>query len=303
MDGCAFISTNGGWNLAIGALSPSGRFHSLHGEDGCEVVTGQVQQDRCWLRVGLHTIATRPSAWLEKVPLKLEHTYNHESFPVAYLAEANPLAWNAERRTTVQGVLTVSHHLLMLAACLSVLAWPFVLRRSAGKKRLALASAKGARLQLGLLGGLFLWATWALLEDVPPLYALISCVPLVAILCLPGAPKQGPAGRYLLGAILATTFTHALFFGDDRYHMVISPVPGPAERFQGERAPHRDQNQQQERSSDAPDHLTHARDVEILEGPGEHGKRDQRARDPQPRRPAPCLLHGRSGYVRFISRA
>ena len=46
MDGCALVSTNGGWNLAIGA-SPraTGRFEALHGADGCREVTGQVQQD------------------------------------------------------------------------------------------------------------------------------------------------------------------------------------------------------------------------------------------------------------------
>ncbi|HLV22097.1 MAG TPA: glycosyltransferase family 39 protein, partial [Polyangiaceae bacterium] len=48
MDGCALVSTNGGWNLAIGALTETGRFTTLRAADGCPVVTGQVQQDRCW---------------------------------------------------------------------------------------------------------------------------------------------------------------------------------------------------------------------------------------------------------------
>ncbi len=30
MDGCALVSTNGGWNLAIGALTQTGRFQTLH---------------------------------------------------------------------------------------------------------------------------------------------------------------------------------------------------------------------------------------------------------------------------------
>src|SRR5690606_33913536 len=52
MDGCTLISTNGGWNLAIGALTTTGRFRTLRASDGCPVVTGQVQQDRCWAEVG-----------------------------------------------------------------------------------------------------------------------------------------------------------------------------------------------------------------------------------------------------------
>ena len=32
MDGCALVSTNGGWNLAIGAITETGRFQTLHGK-------------------------------------------------------------------------------------------------------------------------------------------------------------------------------------------------------------------------------------------------------------------------------
>jgi hypothetical protein len=98
MDGCAFISTNGGWNLAIGALTETGRFQTLTGRDGCPVVTGQVQQDRCWADVGVAVIARDPFAWLSLVPDKLAHTYNHESFAVGYLSEANPRLFPGERK-------------------------------------------------------------------------------------------------------------------------------------------------------------------------------------------------------------
>ncbi|MGH7272790.1 MAG: ArnT family glycosyltransferase, partial [Polyangiaceae bacterium] len=49
MDGCALVSTNGGWNLAIGAFPrATGRFETLRSSDGCRDVTGQVEQDHCW---------------------------------------------------------------------------------------------------------------------------------------------------------------------------------------------------------------------------------------------------------------
>ena len=51
MDGCALVSTNAGWNLAIGAFPrATGRFETLRSSDGCREVTGQVQQDRCWFQ-------------------------------------------------------------------------------------------------------------------------------------------------------------------------------------------------------------------------------------------------------------
>ncbi|HXS18503.1 MAG TPA: glycosyltransferase family 39 protein, partial [Polyangiaceae bacterium] len=77
MDGCALVSTNGGWNLAIGALTQSGRFQTLRAQDGCPVVTGQVQQDRCWAEVGRRTILDDPYAWVAKMPVKLAQTYDH----------------------------------------------------------------------------------------------------------------------------------------------------------------------------------------------------------------------------------
>ncbi|HEX7669673.1 MAG TPA: glycosyltransferase family 39 protein, partial [Polyangiaceae bacterium] len=98
MDGCALVSTNGGWNLAIGALTPTGRFHALHASDGCPVVTGQVQQDRCWAEVGLDVIQKDPLHFLSLVPKKLSQTYDHESFAIEYLREANPLDWPEARR-------------------------------------------------------------------------------------------------------------------------------------------------------------------------------------------------------------
>src|SRR4030095_124523 len=75
MDGCALVSTNAGWNLAIGA-SPraTGRFETIRASDGCPVVTGQVQQDRCWMHEGIGWIKKDPIRWIGLIPRKLSHT-------------------------------------------------------------------------------------------------------------------------------------------------------------------------------------------------------------------------------------
>src|SRR5688572_4799335 len=80
LDGCALISTNGGWNLAISALSETGRFRPLTPADGCADAVTPVAQDRCWADVGWRRIQEDPLAWLGHIPDKLRHTYNHESF-------------------------------------------------------------------------------------------------------------------------------------------------------------------------------------------------------------------------------
>ena len=215
MDGCAFVSTNAGWNLAIGAISRTGRFEALHARDGCPVVTGQVQQDRCWMRVGLARIEQDPIAWASLIPKKLSQTYVHESFPINYLRQANPDAWSDTRSRAGRGLLTWIHRLLTVIAGLCVVAFPDPRKTSRG----------AATLQALLALGLFAAAVWAMFarEDTP-FYVVPTVLPVVALLPLPGRPRLGPVVRGLLGLVAVTTLTHAVFFGDDRYHLVISPA-------------------------------------------------------------------------------
>ncbi len=213
MDGCALISTNGGWNLAIGALTDSGRFRTLKADDGCPVVTGQVQQDRCWAQVGRDVIQQDPAAWLSKMPAKLSQTYDHESFPIEYLREASPESWPEERRMAGHELLTFFHWLLMTAAALS----PVVLITNV-RRRVSTAT------QSLLLLSTAAYASYCFASPEHPFFALMVMTPLIALLPFPGRPSVGPAGRYLFALLFATTLTHAVFFGEDRYHLVISPV-------------------------------------------------------------------------------
>lgn len=213
MDGCALVSTNGGWNLAIGALTESGRFRTLRAADGCEVVTGQVQQDRCWAQTGAEIIYADPKAWLRKVPKKLGQTYDHESFPVEYLHEAAPEMWPQERRIAGHGLLTLFHWLLMTAAALSPV---FLITRT--RNRVSFVT------QALLLLSTAAYASYCFADPEHPFFALMVMVPVVAALPFPGAAAKTPAERYLMGLLLLTTITHAVFFGEDRYHLVISPV-------------------------------------------------------------------------------
>jgi hypothetical protein len=213
MDGCALVSTNAGWNLAIGAFPrATGRFETLRASDGCPVVSGQVQQDRCWLEYGLHQIAAHPWHWLKLVPAKLGYTFDHESFAVEYLHEARPEMWPESTRRTARDVTTLAHRLLLAAAALGCVAFPNV-RRPRG------SLAQSAT--LGVAAGLVALAFTA---DTPVFWPIAVFVALVPWLPLPGRPGVPPA--LLLGvALLATTLlTHAVFFGEDRYHVVVTPV-------------------------------------------------------------------------------
>jgi hypothetical protein len=212
MDGCALISTNGGWNLAIGALTPTGRFHTLHAEDGCRVVSGQVQQDRCWAQIGMQTILRDPFKWLGKIPAKLEQTFSHESFAVAYLHEANPSLWPEQVVEDWRVGLSCFHLLLLTVAALATLGLPRTQDR------------KSTMTQMGLGLSLLAFVSYGVLTDDHPLYWLSVLIPLVGLSPLPGSPKKQAIERYLYLSLALTALTSAVFFGEDRYHIVISPV-------------------------------------------------------------------------------
>src|SRR4029079_18047966 len=146
MDGCALVSTNAGWNLAIGAFPrATGRFETLRSSDGCREVTGQVQQDRCWFDYGVAQIREHPGFWLSLIPKKLSYTFDHESFAVEYLREARPWDWPEARRSGAREALTLVHRLLVFAAALGCLGF---VRRGRG----SLAQGLLLALVFGLLG-------------------------------------------------------------------------------------------------------------------------------------------------------
>jgi len=212
MDGCALVSTNAGWNLAIGAFPrATGRFETLRASDGCRDVTGQVQQDRCWLGYGLGQIAEHPGRWLWLVPAKLGYTFDHESFAVEYLHEARPEAWPEERRARARETTTLAHRLLLAAASLGSVAFPLGKRRGSRTQAAALLVA-------ALLGAL------AFTSATPAFWPLAVFAATVPWLPLPGRPPVSQA-MLLASALLASTMaTHAIFFGEDRYHVVVTPV-------------------------------------------------------------------------------
>ncbi len=210
MDGCALVSTNGGWNLAIGAFPrATGRFETLHASDGCRIVTGQVQQDRCWLQYGIGEIEAHPWHWLSLVPAKLGFTFDHASFAVEYLHEARPADWPDDKRELARGILTSFHRILMIAAALGCIALA------------PLGRMPRAQIVVATVGALL--AFWACHEPATfwPLAVFISIVPWLP---LPGRASWPPALLLPVALVGTTVVTHAVFFGEDRYHVVVTPV-------------------------------------------------------------------------------
>ena len=210
MDGCALVSTNGGWNLAIGAFPrATGRFETLRSSDGCRDVTGQVQQDRCWLAYGLAEIWNHPWHWLSLVPAKLGFTFDHESFAVEYLHEVAPSVWTEPRRVAARSITSLAERALVCAAALGALAF-----RPHGR---------GARVQ-GALAVLWAGLIYAACAREPMFWPLVLFASAVPWLPLPGSAGFRPALLLPVALLATTVLTHAVFFGEDRYHIVVVPV-------------------------------------------------------------------------------
>ncbi len=210
MDGCAFVSTNAGWNLAIGALPrATGRYVRLTRSDGCYESAEQVRQDRCWMSQAVGWISADPERWLRLVPRKLSETFDHESFAMGYMGTADPQSWPPETQRDGRQILSLFHRLLLCLAAFGLVAWPN--RKKRPQQLVAL---------LGI-GGLIGYGTFAASHPFWPLAVLI---PLLAALRLPGAPSNRGVIAYLAWVIASTCLVHAAFFGEDRYHMVVSPL-------------------------------------------------------------------------------
>jgi dolichyl-phosphate-mannose-protein mannosyltransferase len=206
MDGCAFVSTNGGWNLAIGSFPrATGRFETLHGSDGCAEVTGQVDQDRCWVRAGARFIADDPGRWLALAPKKLGYTFDHEAFPIGYVAEADPDAWPEERRALGRAILSWSHRALLTAAVLGLLPRP--------------SRRRGLSFLPPFVVLLYAW--YAAMSPTYPFWPLAVAIPILAAVRHRVLPA---AVLYAAVAVGTLALTHVAFFGEDRYHFVVTPL-------------------------------------------------------------------------------
>jgi len=218
MDQCALVSTNAGWNLVIGAApGATGKFeflvgHTPEGAPACDE-GGQVAQDRCWWRYGVGIIRRDFRRWLSLIPAKLHYTLDAEWFPINYLREARPDLVSASTHVAWGRVLTVVNHALIVAAALAAL----------GRRGLR-GEPLGKAVQLLLAASMIALAAYGLQLDTPIVWPMAVLACTLPFLPLPGAPRRAGAEHGVAAIVLGTLVTHAIFFGEDRYHLVATPA-------------------------------------------------------------------------------
>ncbi len=208
LHGFAFVSTNGGRNLAVGS-SPhaTGRFEPLTPSDGCTGEATQIEEDRCFRDRALSWIAADPVRYAGLAPKKLGYTFDHLSFPVGYYAVADPARWPDARIRATRFVLTYASLALLFVAALGALS---PLDRHRRASRLAYVGVVVA-FAVGIFPG---WkVAWPL-----------AIWTAVAALARSTGPSRQGAIAYagvVLGALLAV---HVVFFGEDRYQIIVTPL-------------------------------------------------------------------------------
>lgn len=122
LDGCALVSTNGGSNLAIGAVPrATGQYLRLTADDGCRGVKGERARERCWQSVAWASVRADPGRWLRLAWPKLRETWSHESYPAGYLRAARPDLVDAAREASLQRWMSRSWAALWMVALVGLL--------------------------------------------------------------------------------------------------------------------------------------------------------------------------------------
>jgi hypothetical protein len=205
-----FVSANGGWNLFIGS-APEGEGHFIPIDTigvpvECREVFGEADKDRCFGRAGLRRIVERPGVWLGLVPLKLMRTFEYAGAAGYYLHASNPAAFDDESKVRLGAVETVYQRAVVLLA--------------------VIGAARSLRRRYPRAGLYFLvlGATGALLP-----VSFVSYLTLVLAALLAGARAFEAPALVAQAAVVGTTaLTHAIFFGEGRYGLVVFPLVAAA---------------------------------------------------------------------------
>jgi 4-amino-4-deoxy-L-arabinose transferase-like glycosyltransferase len=202
MDGCVFVSANGGWNLLIGTMPEGkGSFAPITGASvpaECREVFGEAGKDRCFGEAGRRRIAAEPLAWLALAPSKLGQLFDHGAVASSYLHASNGGLVPDRTKLAIATLETLWSRFLLLGACFGVL--------------------RAARCRIGrgfaLLAAAFALSPWGYLAQL--------CV-LGGLLALRPDPGRRPLAFLAAGLLGLLLVTHVVFFGAARYALVWLP--------------------------------------------------------------------------------
>jgi hypothetical protein len=131
---------------------------------------------------------------------------------MGYLGEADPASWPEERKAEGRAILSTAHRGLLAAAPLGLIALP------------THDKIRDLALQALALVLVVVLATHAFASDENPFWPLAVAIPVIAALRLRGGPNGSGVLGFSAFVVGSVCITHAVFFGEDRYHVVATPA-------------------------------------------------------------------------------
>ena len=203
MQRCALVSVNGGWNLLIGAQTPSGAWTQIDVPPECRTVWDEAKKDACFQRAARATIVAEPRAWLAHVPQKLAATFDYFGAAPWYLHAANPAIFSDVDKTLLGAFETILSRGLLLAALVAVAALD-------GPRRAVRLALTGVAI------------AFAITEHAWPAYVLLTTS--VAMLGPRRLVELPIVVSWSAVVIFSTVVAHAAFFGAGRYGLLVVPL-------------------------------------------------------------------------------
>jgi hypothetical protein len=200
----AFVSTNGGWNLLIGAQpGATGGWQEVRVPASCQGVFGEADTDRCFGAEAMRLISSAPVQWGLLARRKLAITFDCGAIGGYYLYLSNPTLFPWRATLAAAGLETLVERAALFVCVVS-------------EGRLA-----GARRRLRTLVG---FGAAAFLLTPAAWISVVALAGLLAVNTSIAAPDRATVLRAIVAAILWTTIaTHAVFFGEPRFAFVTYP--------------------------------------------------------------------------------
>ena len=223
MDGCVFVSANGGWNLLIGTMPEGkGSFAPITGPAvpvECREVFGEAGKDRCFGRAGARRIAEQPLGWLALGPQKLGQLFDHGAVASSYLHASNPALVPEKVKLGLAALETLYSRVLLLGACLALFraSKPAVGAGAPTNNGTAAGAPTNngtAGRVVSLLAAGFSLSPWGYVAELGLLVALLSVRP---------TPGRRPLVFVAAAVLGLMCVTHVVFFGAARYALIWLP--------------------------------------------------------------------------------
>jgi hypothetical protein len=103
------------------------------------------------------------------------------------------------------------HRVLLSLAAFGLIGW-------------SVRDRRGMLVETALRAGVAGCVAYAWYADIPAFWPLALAIVVTGVIPRRSAPELGPVGGVVVASFVLFVLTHAVFFGEDRYHVPLVPM-------------------------------------------------------------------------------